>query len=153
MAKLTIRTIEIDLDDGTLPEVSRSIVSAALNGHAHATLTTTAMPLKLPAPSVQSYEVPEPKPAKVKRPYKRRAKAEAVTAPAIKPARAGSIIERIEQCLERYGWLSVSAISQKTQLEPKQVSMAMYHNLRSGSPRFKFDESDGTYNLADPPAI
>jgi hypothetical protein len=159
MPKLLIRTIEIDLEPSLMPELFRDALGVAMNGHANGQAPVAAAELlKLPAPESNGTADTPPKSRTiptVRRPRRKAAAAQVqvATDPTRKPARSGSITEKIEQCLERYGWLSVAAISQKCHLESKQVSMALYHQMRTENPRFKFDESDGTYNLSDPAQV
>lgn len=168
MAKLTIRTIELDLDDGTLPDVARSIVSAAMNGHAHVQIAAAGEPLKLPSPSVQSYEVPDSKPAKVKRPYKRRVKAEVANGEPAKrlgrppktdhspgnmipaaPTTGDRLTDRIETLMMQAGrGVGTVYIAQKLPgNDLSSIKRALGQGCRHK--RFVHDASDDTYSLAE----
>lgn len=172
MAKLTIRTIEIDLDSATLPELARSIIGTVMNGHANGqVIAAVAEPLKLPGPANEPVtEDSEPKP---RRKYKRRAKAEVangepakrigrppknhfagagnMVAPAVpRPAPTGDRLgDKIETMMMQAGrGVGTVYLAQRMPgVDLKNIKMALGQGCRHK--RFVHDASDDTYSLAE----
>ena len=165
MAKLTIRTIELELESGILPDLARSVIQTAVNGHVGGPFVAEvpdAAPARLDGPATE-LTASEPKQRKK---YTRRAATNLPEVPADKPRLGrppkvrseepaseapvrGGLSDQIETLMIKAG-RSINTVYLAQRLpgiDLSNIKRALGQGCRHK--RFVHDSSDDTYSLAD----